>query len=490
MHLTWLLCSLLPPRSFFTLVSSLLLLLVGPAVQAQHVTWQMALATNQTPTATSQVRATALDAQGNVYLVGSFSKTIQLGSTTLTANGLVDVFVAKWCPPTNVFCWAQQAGGPGYEAVNAIAVAGKSVYIAGDFMGADVRFGPATLSKGSSNTGAFVAKLTDRGTTASFAWVQEAAGNKPSRCAIHALAVSGTSVYVAGEFLSAGLAFGRTLLASSPNKEALGDLFDEGDTGRFAWTQRAGGSSRDEATGLAVAGKNVYVVGQTFSPTADFGSQRLTLTGYANSFVAKLRDAGQTGAFVWVQSSRDTDVNEATAVAVSGTNVYFTGSFRQTAQFGATTLISAGSRRTGDIFVAKLRDEGATGRFLWAQRAGDRGDERPYGIAVSGTGVYLTGTFEHEHFDATTFGTTSLTSRGKGDMFVAKFTDAGLTASFSWVQQAGGPGEEAARTIVVTSRHVYIGGVFYGSSTTFGRLSLPNPTAEQRGTGFLASLAL
>ena len=73
----------------------MLLLLVGPAVQAQHVTWQMALATNQTPTATSQVQATALDAQGNVYLVGSFSKTIQLGSTTLTANGLVDVFVAK-----------------------------------------------------------------------------------------------------------------------------------------------------------------------------------------------------------------------------------------------------------------------------------------------------------------------------------------------------------------------------------------------------------
>jgi hypothetical protein len=377
------------------------------------------------------------------------------------------------------------------ESGDAIAVNGSDVYIAGTFLGEGVSFGPTTLRTTKHNSDLFVAKLADAGTSAHFVWVQPGGGKQPGRCAVKALAVSGTSVYVAGSFRGTNVAVGQTALSSAAADE-FGDLFvakltDAGATGAFSWALRAGGSSRDDANALAVNGTSVYVAGDSFSPTADFGRAGFTRSKYANSFVAKLLDAGPTGAFVWVAQTHNTDIDEAQALAVSGTSVYVAGAFRDTARFGRTALVSAGSRRTEDVYVAKLTDAGPTGSFTWAYRAGGAGDERAYGLAVCGPGVYLTGTFANERLDNTTrIGSTTLTSAGAGDIFVAKLTDAGPTADFAWAQHAGGTEQDDASCIAVNEAGVCVGGTSYSASARFGSQSLANQ--QERSVGFIARL--
>ena len=45
---------------------------------------------------------------------------------------------------------------------------------------------------------------------------------------------------------------------------------------QFVWVQRAGGVGLDEATALAVSGTSVYVAGSFTSPAASFGTSTLT----------------------------------------------------------------------------------------------------------------------------------------------------------------------------------------------------------------------
>ena len=54
--------------------------------------------------------AIAIDANGDVYVTGSFELTATFGSTTLSSAGDFDIFVAKM-NSTGHWLWAIQAGG-------------------------------------------------------------------------------------------------------------------------------------------------------------------------------------------------------------------------------------------------------------------------------------------------------------------------------------------------------------------------------------------
>ena len=454
---------------------------------AQAPSWQSARAVATATAAAagnySVVNSTVVDVAGNVFLAGYFRNSVVLGGTTLTSFGNYDVFVAKFNPANNQFVWAQRAGGTGADYATSLAVSGTSVYVAGYFSGSPAGFGSTTLNDAGYGD-VFVAKLTDAGSTGSFVWAQRAGGI--FRDYAYALAVSGTNVYVAGEFESPTAGFGSATLTNVSDKDVfVAKLSDAGSTGIFVWAQRAGGRSRTVANALAVSGTSVYVAGNFYGSTADFGLTRLTNTGAVNVFVAKLADAGSTGSFVWAQGAGGTDGEAANALAVSGTSVYVAGEFgSSTARFGSITLTNAGANSgRGDVFVAKLTDTGSTGSFVWAQRAGGTGSDYATALVVSGTSLYVAGDF---YGSTTRFGTATLTNAGASgaDVFVAKLTD---TGSFEWAQQAGGTGNDAAHALAVSGTRVFMAGDFNSPTASFGNITITNPTPNT-SLGFLASL--
>ncbi|MBI4703747.1 MAG: hypothetical protein HY744_21770 [Deltaproteobacteria bacterium] len=101
----------------------------------------------------------AVDAPGNVYLVGDFQGTIDLGGGPLTSAGDADVFVAK-LNPGGEHLWSMRAGGPAAQHAARVAVgadgsavvtgcfggrlevAGHKIESAGDVDGFLLRLGP------------------------------------------------------------------------------------------------------------------------------------------------------------------------------------------------------------------------------------------------------------------------------------------------------------------------------------------------------------
>ena len=381
---------------------------------------------------------------------------------------------------------ATAAATNNYSGVQATAVdAAGNVYLAGVFRNT-VALGGTTLTSLGDND-IFVAKFNPASNQ--FVWAQRAGGTGNE--VVAALAVSGTSVYVAGHFTGSAAGFGPAILTNAgPNITAdifVAKLTDAGPTGGFTWAQRAGGTGNDAAAALAVSGTNVYVAGYFQSSTAGFGPAALTnagSNGTGDVFVAKLDDAGPTGDFAWAQRAGGTDNDTAAALAVSNTSVYVAGCFQGlTASFGSATLTNAGV--VSNVFVAKLTEAGNTGDFVWAQRAGGTNQDGATALAVSGNSVYVAGNFSSSMAG---FGPTTLTSAGSFDVFVAKLDDTGLTGDFIWAQRAGGTGSDFTRALVVSGTNVYVAGGFVSPMASFGPNNLTNAGPNGTADVFVAKL--
>lgn len=129
----------------------------------------------------------------------------------------------------------------------------------------------------------------------------------------------------------------------------------------------------------------------------------------------------------WSQHFGDADEQSANSVAVDGSgNVFVTGYFSGTADFGGGPLTSAG----GDIFVAAF---GASGSHLWSRRFGDADFQEGQEVATDGSGnVVVTGYFS----GTADFGGGPLTSTGSEDIFVAKFD---VDGGHVWSRRFGTP---------------------------------------------------
>lgn len=300
----------------------------------------------------------ALAAQGSsLYAVGyCLGITATFGANTITSSGKGSGFVAKLTDAgsTSSFAWAQGVAGTSFSLANAVAVQGSNVYMGGFFQGT-AGFGAVTLtSMASSGSNAFVAKLTDAGSTSSFTWAQAAGGTASTRAT--ALAASGAAVYIAGDFAGSGATIGSTSLSAVGKADIfVAKLTDAGATSGFVWAQAAGSTDDDTAAGLAVQGSNVYLGGFFGSAPGRFGNTALAPTSTQNAFVTRLTDVGPTSSFVWALTQGGTNNAFITALAVSGTQVYAVGAAQQGAAFGSQPIITATTAQVG--LLASFTDQ-------------------------------------------------------------------------------------------------------------------------------------
>jgi hypothetical protein len=401
-----------------------------------------------------------VDGSGNTYITGSFKGTATFGSTTLTALGLEDVFIAKTDSSGN-FLWAKSAGGTASDIGTSIAVdnSGNS-YITGKFNGL-ASFGEAGLvssqadTQGAPSDDVFVAKLSSSGT---FLWVRKAGGMQVDQGNSIAVDASGNA-YLTGAIGFGTASFGSTSLTHESLVEVFIAKVDA--SGNFLWARRAGGSDVDISYSITVdASGNAYTTG-VFKNTATFGAISLTSAGFFDIFVLKMDPNGN---FVWARRAGSGGFNDegANSVAVDASgNSYIAGYFEGTATFGSTTLTGSGSL---DVFVAKLD---ANGSFVWAKAIGGASSDSGNSIAVDGSGnAYIAGAFQ----GTVTFGASTLTSAGGSDVFTAKMDTNG---NFLWARRAGGTFslDTSSSIAVDASGNSYITGGF-GSTATFDSTSL------------------
>ena len=235
----------------------------------------------------------------------------------------------------------------------------------------------------------------------------------------------------------------------------------------YKWAVKAGGTGTEEGKAIATdkAG-NVYVTGY-FKNTATFGSLTSVVSlGGHDAFVAKYDSSGNA---LWVNTLGGTDADEGYGIAADTLgNIYVAGTFGGTVTVGAGTLTSTGSF---DVFVLKYN---TSGTLLWARSAGGASADNAYGIATNKTGeIFITGKFN----TSTTFGSTTLTSTGQDDIFIAKYDNSG---NVLWAKKAGSTSGDLAKSISIDdSGNLYITGNFSGTATFLGSTNVSLTSSGQ-----------
>lgn len=394
----------------FTLPLLALVLLAGAPARAQNPAYTFALGIGSTEHEIAN--DIALDANGNLYVTGSFKGTVDFdlgaGTTNLTSSTSgPDIFVASFDPMGNLRWAFSVVGTPpaGMSANNrgrAIAVdGGGNVVVTGNFIGTmDFDPGPGTATLASSGWNTFVARYTPTG---NYLWAFKIG---PYSSAYNDVAIDGNgNVVVVGTFSGThdfnpgtGTAILSSAKVSKRNSESSLDIFvaKYSASGAYLSAFRLGNQYQDWVDAVDVDDNgNIYITGLfgEFSSTVDFnpGSGTANLTGYG-TYVAKYTAAG---AYVWAFKLGATYPNGAGRIAVDGAgNVVVTGGFQGTVDFdpgaGTASLSGVSTSSQYDIFVARYS---TSGTYQWAFSPAAQGSA--YGVSIDGSGdIYVTGIFE------------------------------------------------------------------------------------------------
>lgn len=288
--------------------------------------------------------AITVDSAGNVFIAGRFQNTINLGGTVHVSTGDSDVFVAK-LDSTGAVVWGRKLGGTLFDSADGIALDGAgNVVVLGNYTGS-ITVGAATLNSGSQMS-SFVARFDSAGT---LLWGNGATCTDSSFFTDLKVGADG-GIYFCGRF-GGTLTAGTTVL-TSPGAFASDAFVGRMDAnGNWVWAVRGGlGTGYDYANQLAFAPDNSLVVVGYYTGNGVFGSTTLAPYGQSDAFVAGMSTAG---AWLWAVRAGGglADAIDAVATDPAG-NIYAAGTFQATAAFSALSLTQVG--QTGSAFVGRL----------------------------------------------------------------------------------------------------------------------------------------
>jgi hypothetical protein len=239
----------------------------------------------------------ALDSGNNVYITGSFLRTVDFdpggGEFKLTStNGSDDIFVSKLDSNGN-FVWAKNMGGIRSEYSGGIALdSSGNVYTTGSFDSPTADFDPSVggtanlTSAGGADI--FVSKLKGNG---DFVWAKSMGGIGTEYGTSIALDTNG-NIYTTGQYdntVDFDPDAGTTAnLACLGGTDAFVSKLDS--NGNFVWAKRMGGSGADWTSDVALdSSGNIFTTG-SFEGTADFnpgaGTANLTSAGFGDIFIS------------------------------------------------------------------------------------------------------------------------------------------------------------------------------------------------------------
>lgn len=341
----------------------------------------------------------AVDANGDVLIVGWLAGSADFGGGLLTSAGSYDLFVAKLNGATGNHLWSRRFGDGGYQGGVSVSLDSTgNAAVAGVFNGS-LNFGAAGSLVATSALDAYVVMLD--GTTGEPIWATQVDGGG-DQSARDVVVDSEGNVLLSGVF-STEVRIGPVgPLPNSNISGATADMFVaklDGGTGAPQWGRRLGGAADDQVFRLASGGAGSAVI-----------------SGRSNGDIFVTQIAGDDGTPMWSRSYGAGGLDTGWSVAVDNAgNVWVAGAFEGIIDFdpgrdGWVRSSAGGS----DILILQFAPDGelrlAKGfpGLHW-----DGGD----GLAVSGTGdVWVTGWFQ----DTVDFCGASVTSAGGYDLFLAR----------------------------------------------------------------------
>jgi hypothetical protein len=207
-----------------------------------------------------------------------------------------------------------------------------------------------------------------------------------------------------------------------------GDIFlvKFNSSGVFQWVYTAGASATDDSRALALdSNDNPYITG-SFRDTVNFGGGNITAANLDDLFILKLNSSGAYQN-IYTSNIFTTQKGKGLAVDSSG-NIYATGTFSGTVDFGGGNITSSGN----DIYLLKLNSSFA---FQWVKRfAVDNGSTgQALGLAVTvdeDGNVYSVGQIG----GSVDFGGGTINFGSQDDAYIVKYDSSG---SFQWSKTFG-----------------------------------------------------
>jgi len=373
----------------------------------------------------------ALDGNGGVYVTGYFKESVDFGGTTLTSAGNYDVFFAKYNTSDGSLVWAKNIGGDKAENAYCLEVVAGNVYIVGRFQGTNSDFDPdagtAILTSGSSTYyDVFFAKYS--ATDGSYQWAKNIGKSDKSEYGIDLAVDSDGDIYITGWFYET-VDFdpdaGTVNLTSNGERDVFFAKYKSSD-GSIIWAKNVGGTENDYGYSIAVdPNKNVYITGR-FEGTGDYdpgtGTANITSNGSYDTFIAKYNNSGD---YTWAYGVGGSDKVYGYNILSDGTNVWISGNYKGTSNFGTDQTINLTSAGNYDIWFAKY--EASNCNTQWAKSVGGSDiDQQQYGNSLALGSLHLTGYFNSTDADFDpNGGTTTLASAGSYDVVNAKYTEDG-----------------------------------------------------------------
>lgn len=231
----------------------------------------------------------SIDDEDMVYVTGGFNETQTFGTTTLTANGETDIYVAKYDSNGN-FIWVAQAGSNLADRGNGLTYGHDGhMYVTGEFR--DIAtFGNYTVDNAGGPNGrdVFVAKLSKSG---EWKWVSRAGSKKGKDRGNSITANTQGNVFITGQFSSAA-DFGNLEIDS--NGDSVQVFVAAIDTnGVWRWVVHGGGNGFDRGQGITSDENcNVWAIGYFENSMSISGAGVSTqTTGSKDIFTLKISDA-------------------------------------------------------------------------------------------------------------------------------------------------------------------------------------------------------
>jgi len=434
-----------------------------------------------------------LDGDGNIYVAGLFTGTIDFdssaGTAYATSSGGGDAYLLK-LDPNGVFEWVKTWGGSGDDTAASISSDGLNGLVVSGRFSNTIDLDPGVGTAFATSSGGYDMYLSKFDIDGVFEW-SGVWGSTGSDVGAFVVPTFSDAVYVMSNF--AGVVdfdpgVDTAFATSSGGFDMALSRFNS--DGIFEWVKTWGGTGNEILGGSSSVGLDgtgsVYVLG-SFSGTVDFdpsaGTAFATSSGSGDAFVSKF---DPDGTFEWVKTWGGTGSDGARGVFFDDeSNIYMIGSFADTVDFdpGVETVFATSSG-SADASLSKF-DSGGT--FEWVKTWGGTGNEFVENGLVDGDSIYVFGSFSNTvDFDPSA-STALATSSGAGDAFVSRFDMGG---TFEWVKTWGGTGSDTSSHMKFLGEKAFVSGSFQNTVDFDFSVGTENRTSAGSADPYLLVLNL